>query len=210
MFLEIKFMLKQIRRIFSAFLMVLVVSVFLSFTLSPPAFASVHFDFALPSQLHKILSNKRLVAEARKILDATPEAVCTAYFNHLDGIDGSEWKALEKGATSAFTITQAITSASSAGAGSLAGYAGISSAVSQMGLGGLTTALAGMMGSSATGAAATAVVTSAVGGPIVMGALLAGGTGAAVFGTYEAGKFATEKLGDWAANVCSKEQNIRE
>ena len=38
-----------------------------------------------------------------------------------------------------------------------------------------------MMGSSATGAAATAAVTSAVGGPFVMGALLVGGTTATTY-----------------------------
>jgi hypothetical protein len=85
----------------------------------------------------------------------------------------------------------------------LAGYAGIASAVSQLGLGGLTTALAGMMGSSVAGAAATAVVTSAVGGPVVMGALLASGTGAAAFGTYKLSKFTVEQFWGWVEKYCT-------
>jgi hypothetical protein len=74
------------------------------------------------------------------------------------------------------------------GAGSLAGYAGIASAVSKLGLGCVTTSIAGAMGSSATGAAATAVVTSAVGGPVVMGGILVGGTVLAGYGLYKGGQ----------------------
>ncbi|MBW4624752.1 MAG: hypothetical protein KME49_04380 [Brasilonema octagenarum HA4186-MV1] len=110
---------------------------------------------------------------------------------------------IEKGATSAFTITKAVTSASTAGAGALAGYAGTASAVSQLGVGGLTTAIAGMMGSTVTGAAATAVVTSAVGGPLVMGALLVGGTGAVAFGSDKLLRLGFEHLGNWAESYCS-------
>jgi hypothetical protein len=74
------------------------------------------------------------------------------------------------------------------GAGGLAGYAGIASAVSNLGLGGVTTGIAGAMGSSASGAAATAVVTSAVGGPLVMGGILVGGTVLAGYGLYKGGQ----------------------
>jgi hypothetical protein len=74
------------------------------------------------------------------------------------------------------------------GAGSLAGYAGIASAVSKLGLGCVTTSIAGAMGSSATGAAATAVVTSAVGGPVVMGGILIGGTVLAGYGLFKGGQ----------------------
>ena len=80
------------------------------------------------------------------------------------------------------TIASATAGAYSAGAGALAGYAGIASTVSSMGLGSVTTAAAGMLGSSAVGAAATAVVTSALGGPLVAGGLLVLGTGAAAYG----------------------------
>ena len=48
-----------------------------------------------------------------------------------------------------------------------------------------TTAIAGAMGSSITGAAATAVVTAAVGGPMVMGAILISGAGATAYGVYK-------------------------
>lgn len=74
------------------------------------------------------------------------------------------------------------------GAGSLAGYAGMASAVSKLGLGGVTSAVAGAMGSSASGAAATAVVTSAVGGPLVMGGIIVGGTVLTGYGFYKGGQ----------------------
>jgi len=54
-----------------------------------------------------------------------------------------------------------------------------------------------------TGAAATAVVTSAVGEPVIMGALLAGGTGAVAIGSYKVGQFTTDKFGEWSRNYCS-------
>lgn len=74
------------------------------------------------------------------------------------------------------------------GAGSLAGYAGVASAVSKLGLGWATTSIAGAMGSSASGAAATAVVTSAVGGPVVMGGILIGGTVLSGYGLFKGGQ----------------------
>lgn len=80
------------------------------------------------------------------------------------------------------------------GAGPLAGYAGMASAVSQLGIGGLVTSMAGFFGSSATGAAATAVVTSAVGGPIVMAIILAGGIAVVNIGKHQAANFAFDKL----------------
>lgn len=95
------------------------------------------------------------------------------------------------GATTS-VITGAIASAAAAGAGNLAGYAGMASAVSSLGLGGVTTAIAGGMGTSVSGAAATAVVTSAVGGPVIAGAILTGGigiaAGIAVCGLWKVGK----------------------
>ncbi|ARV60498.1 hypothetical protein BZZ01_19325 [Nostocales cyanobacterium HT-58-2] len=199
----IKSMFNWLKTIFSAFLITLIITLHLSFTSPTPAYASTPFDFVSPKQLVKLLSNKLLVKDAKRFLEATPETICTAYFNKSAGIDSSTWKTIEEGATSAFTITHAIVSASTAGAGSLSGYAGIASAVSQLGLGSLTTAIAGMMGSSVTGAAATAVVTSAVGGPLVMSALLVGGTSATAFGTYELGKLAVERLGNWVESYCT-------
>lgn len=194
--------LKQIKRILSISLIALLITVSSVFTSPEPAFASLPFNFAVPKQLDKILSNKELILDAKNFLNERPEAICEAYFDKENGINSSTWAGIEKGATSALTIAQAVTSASAAGAGPLAGYAGIASAVSHLGLGSLTTTIAGMMGSSATGAAATAVVTSAVGGPLVMGTLLVGGTGATIWGTYELSKFTFENLGNWAENYC--------
>ncbi len=197
---------QKLKKLLTTFLVALMIAVHLSFTFPLPAFASSPLNFVLPKHLKQLLSNKQLVEDAKRFANTTPESFCRAYHNKSEGIDNSTWAAIEEGATSVFTITQMITSASSAGAGALAGYAGIASAVAHLGLGGLTTTIAGMMGSSATGAAATAVVTSAIGGPLVMGALLASGTGAAVFGSYELGKFGVEKLGSWAESYCLNDQ----
>lgn len=73
----------------------------------------------------------------------------------------------------------------------------MASAVSTMGLGGATTAIAGAMGSSVTGAAATAVVTAAVGGPVVTGAILFGGAGATAYGAYKVGNWAWKQMKLW-------------
>lgn len=86
-------------------------------------------------------------------------------------------------ALTAATLTSSTVSASLAGAGSLTGYAGMASTVSTLGLGPATTAIAGTLGSSATGAAATAVVTSALGGPLLAGGALLAGSGILVYGT---------------------------
>lgn len=87
----------------------------------------------------------------------------------------------KQAALAAGTIGAATAGAALSGAGALAGYAGMASAVSTLGLGGVTTAAAGWLGSSATGAAATAVVTAAMGGPVVAGAAIFAGTGLAVY-----------------------------
>ncbi|HEY9802585.1 MAG TPA: hypothetical protein V6D25_19640 [Leptolyngbyaceae cyanobacterium] len=174
---------------------------YLGFTSISPAFAFNAFN--LPNDIKQILTNQQLIKDAQKFLNTTPDVFCKAYSDHLNGINGGTWDAIATGAESFITVGTAITSASTAGAGSLAGYAGIASAVSQMGLGGVTQAIAALMGSSVTGAAATAVVTSTVGGPLVMGTLLVGGTSAAAFGTYELGKFAVGNLTGLAQNLCN-------
>lgn len=195
-------MFQWLKRICSVFLIALLVTVYLSIFSPTPALAATPLDLGLLKHVEELLSNKQLVEDTKRFLGITPATICRAYCDQLNGVDSSTWAAIEEGGTAAFAVIQAVASASAAGAGSLAGYAGIASAVSHLGLGGLTTAIAGMMGSSATGAAATAVVTSVVGGPLVMGTLLAGGTGAAAFGTYELGKFTVEKLGSWAESYC--------
>lgn len=203
-FLFMEPMLKLLKRTLCAFLIALMVTVSLGWTSPQPALAAVSLDFSLPPQLSKVLSNKQLVADAKNFLNTTPETVCRAYLDQLRGVDTLKWQILNKGVAATWTITQAVPSASAAGAGALSGYAGIASAVSQLGLGGITTAIAGMMGSSVTGAAATAVVTSAVGGPLVMGTILIGGTSAAAVGTYQLSKLTADKLGSWAETNCAK------
>ena len=65
---------------------------------------------------------------------------------------------ITKSVVAASTIGTATVSAAAAGAGSLAGYAGMASAVSSLGLGGITTTVGTMLaGHSVAGAAATAV-----------------------------------------------------
>lgn len=191
-------MFPWLKRILCASLIALAITFQFCFIEARPALAVNPIQVA-----ENLLSNKQLIRDAKRFLDMTPEAFCSAYLDKIDGVDSTAWRVIEEGATAAATVAGAISSASTAGAGALSGYAGIASAVSQLGLGGLTSAAAGIMGSSASGAAATAVVTSAVGGPVVMGALIVGGTGVAAFGTYEAGKFAVEKLGGLAQGYCN-------
>ena len=120
--------------------------------------------------------------------------IADGYSDAQQGVDRSVNKTLEAGTGAAFGAGASVVGASLAGAGPLAGYAGMASAVSTLGLGGATTAVAGMLGSGATGAAATAVVTSALGGPLVMGAILAGGVGATAYGLYQFGGWIGEQL----------------
>lgn len=195
-------MLKQCRR---SLLLILVLVIIFEITLPQPAFASVpiHLDISqLTRQIYQRYPNKRLIADAKRFLRTTPKAFCQAYFDSLAGIDNPTWQAIEEGMAATSTIVGAVTSASSAGAGVLSGYAGMASAVSQMGLGGATTTIAGLMGSNVTGAAATSVVTSAVGGPVVMGAILIGGSGLAAFGTYELGKFTLRETDALVTEIC--------
>jgi len=111
-----------------------------------------------------------------------------AYDKSNDESNG-HYNAATDGAITSGIVGYSVYSAGAAGAGSLTGYAGIASAVSSMGLGGVTTTIAGAMGSQATGAAATALVTSVVGGPVVMGAILVGGAAATSYGLYKCGQF---------------------
>lgn len=115
----------------------------------------------------------------------------TAYSGYSDaanGEDNSIEGAVQDGAAAGAVVVYGVGSAAVSGAGGLAGYAGVASAVSSLGLGSVTTAAASAMGSSATGAAATAVVTSAVGGPVVMGAIIIGGAAGISYGVYKGGQ----------------------
>lgn len=156
------------------------------------------------NHLVKLLGDKHLIAHAQTFSNMTSGAFCRAYFDSTQGINSAAWAAVEKGAETTFEVAGAVLSASSAGAGSLAGYAGIASIVSHLGLGSIMTSVAGLLGSNVVGAAATSVVTASVGGPLVMGALLAGGAVATTYGTYELGKFSAEKFNGWANMYCTQ------
>lgn len=86
----------------------------------------------------------------------------------------------------------AVLSASASGAGALAGYAGLASAVSTLGGGAATTAIASAAGLTAAsgaplmGAAATTALVSVVGGPVVAAGLVVGSVAAAGYGVYKA------------------------
>lgn len=150
-------------------------------------------------------TSSTVINNAQNYLNTTPDQLCTIYRDHLQGIDNSKWDALQKGAFSTLTVLQSVSSASAAGAGALSGYAGIASAISQLGLGGVTTAAAGLLGSSASGAAATAVVTSFVGGPLVMGTLLVGGTGLATWGGYKTLELTAQQFDGLAKEICTQQ-----
>lgn len=91
--------------------------------------------------------------------------------------------------------TVGVETAVASGATALAGYAGVASTVSSMGLGSLTTLGASLLGSSATGAAATAVCVSAVGGPVVAAGLLVGATALITYGASSLAREAWSYLG---------------
>jgi hypothetical protein len=195
-----KFGLEGLRRSFSIFLTILTFVISVGLISPSPAIASADLYFSHAEQIRKTLSDEQLLEKADKFLYASPEKLCSAYLDP----DRATWSAIEKSGDAAFIVMRALAAAAAAGAGNLTGYAGIASAVSHLGLGGLTTAVAGFMGSHTAGAAATAVVTSALGGPVVMGTLLVAGTAAAVFGGHKLVQVSAGQigLGDWAASHC--------
>lgn len=150
----------------------------------------------------KVLSNKQLAKDAKDFLSNSPDLICSAYLDFKNGTDSSLWDGVLEGGLAVAKIGQAIGSAFGAGAGSLSGYAGIASMVSHAGLGGLTSTIAGLLGSNVSGAAATAVVTSTVGGPVVMSGLIVAGLGATAIGSAELTKIVVYELGDWAESSC--------
>lgn len=112
----------------------------------------------------------------------------SGYDDTKDGTANAEREAAIQAGSAIGVIGYSVGSAAVSGAGGLSGYAGMAAAVSQLGLGSLTTVAAGAMGSSATGAAATSLVVSAVGGPVVMGVLVVGAVGATGYGVYKGGE----------------------
>lgn len=166
----------------------------------------------IPKAAKEILSNVSFLKVVEDFLEITPENFCNAYNNYITGVDYTGWQAIEKGAGPTYMVFKALSHASLAGAGNLTGYAGIASTVSQLGLSGVVTPLASLLGSGATGAAATAVVTSAVGGPAIMAALIIGGAVVTDIGvhhavnfTFETGKKYASQVDTYAQNYC---QNI--
>lgn len=153
--------------------------------------------------LGNLLTDKKLVASAKNFSNITADKFCRAYSDSVQGIDQSKWNMLSKGADATWKIAGTIHSASIAGAGPLAGYAGLASAVSQLGLGNIMTTVAGLMGSNVAGAAATSVVTASVGGPVVMGAMIAGGLALTEYGVYELAQFSATEFSEWADAYCT-------
>lgn len=117
--------------------------------------------------------------------------VAPAISGLMDEEDHSLREAGCTAAVTAGTAGVAVGTAASAGAGTLAGYAGMASTVSSLGLGPVTTFVAGAMGSSATGAAATTMVVSAVGGPVIFAGILAAGT---AYGLYKGARYLRDRL----------------
>jgi hypothetical protein len=211
-------MLSKLRRLISSVLIVVLLTVSLVFTSPANAYAGLPIDLNTVTDTlknissnadevkeiaQKLLSNKFLMRDAKQFLSASPDLICSAYIDMQNNGNSSRWDAILKGGTAAATVTQAAMSASAAGAGSLTGYAGIAAAVSQLGLGGLTQAAAGFLGSNAVGAAATAVVTSTVGGPVAMAALVTVGLAGTAYVGAEVTSLVAHNLGDWAASSCN-------
>jgi hypothetical protein len=158
--------------------------------------------------VENLLTNKKLVESANYFSNMTSGKLCQAYSDSVQGIDQGTWNMILRGGEATWTIAGAIHSASIAGAGSLTGYAGLASTVSQLGLGNIMTTVAGLMGSNVAGAAATSVVTASVGGPVVMGAMIAGGLALTEYGVYElarfgAAKFSETEFSEWADTYCT-------
>ena len=196
-------MLRKFHRLISSCLIVVVLTV--SFLLSSPtnASAGIPIDLkAVTNLVKEFISNKQLSRDAKNFINDSPKKICSAYVNMKNGRDNSKWNNLvQEGGFAIFTIGQKI-AAVSPNAGALTSYAGMASAISELGLGGVTQVIAGFLGSNAVGAAATAVVTSTVGGPIVMAGLVSIGLGVTAVGTGELTKLVAHKLGDWAESSC--------
>lgn len=173
----------------------------LDFSKNAEAITKWASNLDIPVGAKKILSNASMLKTTQQFLSISPETFCDAYNNYANGIDQSVWISIEKGASTTFTVLMAISHASLVGAGPLAGYAGLASVVSQLGLSGIVTTIAGLLGSSTTGAAATAVITSAVGGPVMMAIIIGGGLVAFHVGTHKATNFALDQVNQHAGSL---------
>jgi hypothetical protein len=201
-------MLPRFNRLILSFMIVILLTV--SAVLADPGDAHadtvtnlIKYKGDLLKVINKLPNNEKFLAGAKDFLETSPQQICRAYWDQRNGTNSSQWDALLKGAEAAVIIGQAMIAASAAGAGPLTGYAGIASAVSTLGLGPIVTATAAtFFGSSAIGAAATSVVTSAVGGPFVMAAVITSILASAVFAANYLAWTVAAQLGDWALQTC--------
>ena len=115
------------------------------------------------------------------------------------GEDNSASVARQQAVGATVVVGGAVASAAASGAGALAGYAGLASAVSTLGGGAATTAIASAAGltaasgASLTGAAATTALVAAVGGPAIAAVAVVGAVTATGYGVYKAAHW----LGGW-------------
>jgi hypothetical protein len=116
------------------------------------------------------------------------------------GEDNSVATAKNQAIGASVVVGTAVISASGAGAGALAGYAGLASAVSTLGGGAVTTAIASAAGLTAAsgaplaGAAATTAVVSLVGGPVVAAGLVVASVAGVGYGVYKAANWLGSKV----------------
>jgi hypothetical protein len=201
-------MLPRFNRLILSFMIVILLTV--SAVLADPGDAHadtvtnlIKYKGDLLKVINKLPNNEKFLTGAKDFLETSPQQICRAYWDQRNGNNSSQWDALLKGAEAAVIIGQAMIAASAAGAGTLTGYAGIASAVSTLGLSPIVTATAAtLLGSSAIGAAATSVVTSAVGGPFVMAAVITSILASAVFAANYLAWTVAAQLGDWALQTC--------
>ena len=201
-------MFPRLNRLIPSFVIVILLTVSIALTAPDDAHADtvtnlIKYKGDLLKVVNKLPNNEKFLAGAKDFLNASPQKICTAYWEQRNGTNSSQWDALLKGAEAAVIIGQAIIAASAAGAGALTGYAGIASAVSTLGLGSIVTVTAAtFLGSIAVGAAATSVVISAVGGPFVMAAVIISILASGVFAANYLAWTVAAQLGDWALQTC--------
>lgn len=185
----------------------LCVALAVNFTLSMPSAALANSGASPTADLHglpKVDSAVilKILEIAKENADPLSGRACNAYYDAINDIDDSTRDAIRSSSATAFEIAWAMLMTYYAGAGALTGHAAVAAIISKMGLGNITTTIAHMMGRNVFGAAATAVVTSTVGGPMVMAALLAGGVGLTTYEVYKLGQFAASHFAEWMQVYC--------
>jgi hypothetical protein len=121
------------------------------------------------------------------VAPSTASAAIDGLQDGVAGVDNAREVALNHGTQAAVLVAVTTTGAAVAGAGNLAGFAGLAAAVADLGLGSVTAGIASAAGlTTAGGAAATSAVVAAVGGPAVATVLLVGTVAGAAYGAYRA------------------------